>query len=170
MKKTIVYLDIDGVLNNAGTFIRAMLTKYNNNDVISLENLANFLHLVKKIEPEVYIHSSWRNSMTRDQIVECLERHIPYDYSFIKANVPRWKMSSEVYQDVREHLKGLEADGDVGAILILDDNPFRFEKTELATHFHQTNGQLGLTSLDLEAIADFLSERGVNYNPPVILL
>lgn len=178
MKNLTIYLDIDGVLNNAGAFVaqdyieeKQPSVGYN---VISRDNLGCFLHLVRKTDANVYIHSSWRRSKSRNQIVDVLRREIDTNYDFIVENVPRFNMNSDICHDIHAHM---EANGLFETpVLILDDMPTRFPKEWPLYNFWdryylRTDPMVGFTMPDLWKASKMLKDHfKFDYTPPMVML
>ena len=137
----VIFLDIDGVLNNRDTWGNRPLIKAFDKDCI-----AAFNKIIDATDARIVISSSWRNIFAYEQL-RTLLKNVGVK-GIILGQTPTISLSGRRGAEIKEWLdNGLwpEIDG----FIILDDET---DMNEVESHLVQTNSNVGLTD-DMANIA-----------------
>jgi len=148
----ILFLDIDGVLNN-------VLDQTRNEDELITENwlcinkanLANVLALIEKFDLKVVISSDWRRN----------ERSLSFIRSVLaKHGIPIFGNTKITNQSRSEEIREWVLENSPKSAIILDDLPASEVHPEMENIlFHQTDYRFGFTEEDLYKLFSKLVEQ-----------
>lgn len=156
MKKAVIFLDIDGVLNSTGYFktnldyledkgmgfyldspesrLKFMVTHLDGGLVRNLNYMLTALEL-KGFDFQIQISSSWRKQFSVDEIAEALWwKGLDYEYRQRVVGKTPWKMSSQRQNEIHWALEEIVEDQKLKPqelrVVVLDDIPV-FQQTYL---------------------------------------
>ncbi len=143
-RKPVIFLDIDGVLNNHNTKERLPSGVFGIDPV----NVANLNKLIQNIDIEIVLSSTWR-----------LCYPLPVINGFLKAVGFKGLVMSRTESIIAAYHRGeeiqawLNKNPDVDSFVILDDDS---DMAHLIDHLVQTNPEVGLTVEDINKVLLFL--------------
>ncbi len=143
-RKPVVFLDIDGVLNNYTT--RQVLPA--GGIGIDPVNVTNLNKLIERVDVEIVLSSTWRLMYSLSSFNRLLER------MGFKGQV--WERTIEImaaYNRGEEIQEWLDRHPDVTNFVILDDDN---DMAHLIDHLVQTDAKVGLTIEDVKKAVLFL--------------
>lgn len=144
MMKRVIFLDCDGVLNNAET---SVIEKHTGFIGIDEENLACLVRLVKQSHADLVLTSTWQHE---PYMLRYLKRKLFFKWIFIKDITDE----NSIYRGrgIRRYLYRHPSD----AYVILDDFEFPDFNEEIPDHFVMTDFKIGLTNEDVEKALQIL--------------
>lgn len=153
----VIFLDIDGVLNNASTADRVFGCV--GLDGVLIKRLKN---IVDATEAEIYLVSTWKDCWYKDVDKKCLQDifadHLDakfYEYGLKIAD----KLENEdINPDARGKLiKEFLKTKEVQSFVILDDVEFDYFYEHLENNFIQTDSKFGLSEEDVKKAIEILN-------------
>lgn len=151
----VIFLDIDGVINNHATFIwaRQLNKKYvgyshRHYDEVDPRLLALVRHIVETVDAKIVISSSWRILHTNEQILDVFKHN---DW----PNAPIIGATGRSNNGFRgQEVQDWITQNPVSRYAILDDDGDFFEHQPL----FKTNGEVGLTWDTTKNVIEFLKD------------
>ena len=147
-----IFLDIDGVLNNAQT------TEYSPAGFIGIDDelLQNLAKVVKETESQIVLVSSWKEYWEKDgesadsDGIYIDEKMDEVGLIVCDKTVDNWSNRGEgIYNYVKKHK--------IKNFVILDDEIFEdYAKFDLLDNLYKIDSNLGITEDDIENIIKFL--------------
>ena len=142
---TILFLDIDGALNNSITEVE-----------FNPFNMANLKRLCESIRPKIVLSSDWRRYPTKiSQARAEIGAIWPlFDFTPIKLSLRHRKDEIAMWLSQNEWDR---------ALIIDDMDSFECDPNIENVFFHQTDFTLGLTEDDVDSILEKLNEHARKY-------
>ena len=132
----VIFLDIDGVLNNARSNEESITFP-----CIDDVNLQHLKHIIDETNASIVLTSSWKEDYQDNDAIR----------SFINEKVPVFDTTDDnILNRGKGILEYLSAHRDVESLVILDDEAFDFEECGLMDHWIKTSYGCGLTEMDAE--------------------
>jgi hypothetical protein len=145
--RPIIFLDIDGVLNNMSYNPSAESYTFDRQCV------GYFNYLIEKLQPNIVISSAWRYMILQNHMSISGFRYLMQSHGVTsKINIVGITESDQRYPLRAEAVLAYLQDNNLKdyPYIILDDNDFGFTNYNLP--FVQTNGKSGLTYKDCERV------------------
>lgn len=167
MKNKVIFLDIDGVLNNTAgrkatkcqfhhvcTYLQRPLEKTDLD--INEECMARFLKLVVKFDPDIVISSMWRFASKPEWFTEMFAL---YDVTILpeRINTLRTDQLEDLEGDRQAFIEDYLIDNPYKTHLILDDTDFHFN-TIYHPNLVLTDIEHGLTDEDYQKAVSILQK------------
>lgn len=132
----VIFLDIDGVLNNARSNEESITFPCIDN--VNLQHLKN---IIDETNASIVLTSSWKEDYQEDDAV----RH------FLDDKLPICGITDDkILNRGKGILAYLSEHRDVESFVIIDDEAFDFEECGLMDHWIKTSYGCGLTEMDAE--------------------
>lgn len=148
----VLFLDVDGVLNNYHTKDRAPCGLLG----LDVINLMNLQHIVENVDVSIILSSDWRLDRNKvngmfDYLVTRLSE---YNIKILDTTIDTGCYTARGFE-ISEYLKNHP---EIDNYVILDDRNFPdFDLYGLRNNFIKTNAYLGLTILDAESAINILN-------------
>ena len=147
----IVFLDVDGVLNNIGTTDISMINCCCGIDDKNLEQLKR---LINETHSKIVLSSDWRLD---DDLEKFLISRLSEHGLSIYDKTPNLHKYDERGEEIKTWLR---KHSDISSWIVLDDMVFRdFSKYEITDRLVLTNEECGLTENDVEKAIDIIRGR-----------
>lgn len=137
-EEPVIFLDIDGVLNNPATQQRSR----RHERVFSADAVVALRNILEQTGARIVISSSWREDETRDEIVPAFEKNGLGDFTGrIMGSTPIMKELAEEVRRPEEIEEWIDTNAFRGPWLAIDDDPAvgRLKRRCIV------NGDVGLT-------------------------
>ena len=132
----VIFLDIDGVLNNARSNEESLTFPS-----IDEDNLQHLKRTIDATNASIVLTSTWKEDYQDNDAIR----------SFINEKVPVFDTTDDnILNRGKGILEYLSAHRDVESFVILDDEAFDFEECGLVDHWVKTFYDCGLTEMDAE--------------------
>lgn len=154
----VIFLDIDGVLNNASTTDRVF-------GCVGLDDvlLKRLKKIVAATNAAIYLVSSWKDSWFKDENKKCLQdifaNHLDAKFDEYGLKATDKVENENISADERGKLiKDFLEHNDVQEFVILDDVEFDYNEEDLEKNFIQTYSKVGLTEEDVKQAIEILNK------------
>ena len=152
-----IFLDIDGVLNNAST-TDEVFGCFGIDDLL-VRRLKN---IVDATEAEIYLVSTWKDRWYKDADKKCLQDifadHLDAKFYEYGLKITDKLENEDIDSDARGKLiKEFLKTNEMQKFVILDDVQFDYIYEHLEKHFIQTDSKFGLTEEDVKKAIEILN-------------
>lgn len=154
----VIFLDIDGVLNNAST-TDSVFGCVGLDDVL----IKRLKKIVAATSAEIYLVSTWKDRWFKDAdkkgLQDIFANHLDAKFYEHGLKITDKLENEDINLDARGKLiKEFLEHNDVQSFVILDDVQFDYIYENLASNFIQTDSKFGLTEEDVKKAIEILEK------------
>lgn len=150
-KQSVIFLDIDGVLNTEPQ----LPADQHGPEHLNPELIGRLQSLVASTGAKIVVSSSWRHKFSAEEIGQMLASGYPgLDAAVIDATAGDGEESRG-----QRILDWLQAHPDVGPYVILDDSPMGNGQDQVGSHWVQVDPRTGLTDENIQAAETILGNE-----------